>query len=62
MKKLRGVLKGPKISNSHSTVIDAARPIVARARRLPEVTRVVVSEIRPFGSQEVRLLFSPVLA
>ena len=62
MKKLKGVLRGAKISNRHSTVIDAARPIVERTRKLPEVTKIVVSEIRPSGSKEMRLVLTPVPA
>lgn len=58
----RGVLKGSKISNNHSSFTAAAAPIIAFAKRLPEVTKVVISEIHMVGGGPRRLKFVPIPA
>lgn len=58
----RGVLKGGKISNTHSSFIAAAAPIIAFAKRLPQVSKVVLSEIRMVGGGPCRLKFVPIPA
>lgn len=51
----RGLLKGPKFNGRHSTVINAAVPIVAALRRSDLVTKVVLSVIRPTKAARRRM-------
>lgn len=58
----RGVLKGSKIGNNHSSFIAAAAPIITFAKRLPEVRKVVISEIRMLKGGERRLKIASIPA
>jgi len=40
MSTKRGLLKGKKMSNAHTTILETAEPMVAAARKRDEVTRV----------------------
>ena len=58
----KGVLRGPKIGGDHQTMIEAAVPLIQAAKDLPEVTKIVIGEIRPLHSGEPRLKYTPVPA
>ena len=57
-----GLLRGRKFSGRHTTVIEAAIPIVDTAKKLPQVSKIVLSEIVPIRSGPMRLRFAPVPA
>lgn len=59
---MKGLLKGRKFSNKHSTVIPAAVPVVAFAKGLPEVRRIVIGLISPTSCGPRRLKISDVPA
>ena len=44
-KKLGNLLRGPKFSRSHSTVIDGAVPVLRFAKEMAEVTKIVLGPI-----------------
>lgn len=46
MKPPMGLLAGPKFSNRHSTVVSAAVPVIKAVRDRPDVSKVVLSEIK----------------
>ena len=62
MSSRKGVLRGSKLSSSHSTLIDDAQLIVVAAKRLAEVTKVVVGKIVPLRPSKRRLKFIPLPA
>ena len=62
MSTKKGLLKGSKISRRHSTVIEAAEPLVEAAKALPQVSKVVLGEIVPLKGAPMRLKFVPVPA
>ena len=45
---------GGKITASHTTIIDAARPIVEAAEKLPEVTKISLGIIKQVGKSGMR--------
>lgn len=45
----RDVLNGSKVTKSHTTVIDAAEPVVRALRRIPCVTKIVIGPIGHCG-------------
>lgn len=53
---------GGKITTSHTSVIDAAFPIVAAAEKLPEVTKISLGIIKQAGKagRQRRLKFLPI--
>lgn len=55
MPQRRGVLSGPKINNAHSTLIRAAEPVVAAAKKDRRVTRIILGKIVPRKGGERRL-------
>lgn len=55
MGTMKGVLKGKKISNRHSTFLNGAAPIIEAAKGLDEVKKVVISEIVHLGGGPRRL-------
>jgi hypothetical protein len=62
MGRPKKLLRGSKFSRSHSTVIEIAIPILAMAKRLPEVRKIVIGIIIPGGSGPMRIKFFPILA
>ena len=58
----KGLLRGAKFSNRHSTVIPAAIPIIKVAKALASVEKVVLSTIRRVPPGEPRIKFDDVLA
>ncbi len=59
MSTQRGLLKGPKGSNHHTSVIDDAIVIIETAKITPEVTKVRPALISGKGSRKRRLKFFP---
>lgn len=62
LKKTNGLLQGPKISNSHQTLIEPAKPLVRAAKRLDEVTKIVIAELVKVGPGKQRIKFADVPA
>ena len=62
MKVKKGLLRGAKFSSSHSTVISETVHVLEAAKALPEVSKVVLSVIKPSRADRPRLKFSPVPA
>jgi hypothetical protein len=46
-KGLKGLLRGPKFSGNHSTVIPTAIPVVLAAKESPHVTKIGLGIITP---------------
>jgi hypothetical protein len=45
--KPRGLLRGPKFNGKHTTLIDAAYPVVELLRDDSRVTKIVIGVIKP---------------
>lgn len=58
----KGVLRGPKISNKHQTIIPGADKLILAAKAMECVSKVVVAEILPVGTGKPKLKFQPVQA
>lgn len=43
--KTRGLLRGPKFNGRHTTLIDAAIPVVEQLRDDPRVTKIIIGVI-----------------
>lgn len=61
-KTLRKVFRGKKVNKTHSTIIEAARGLVHKAKSLGEVQKVIVSHITDLGTGLQRLKFFPITA
>lgn len=54
----KGLLRGAKFNGRHSTVIPEATRVIAAAKRLPEVTKIILGYIvRPAGRTKPQLKF-----
>lgn len=60
MSHVRGLLKGPKFSGSHSTVIPSAVPAVEAAKACEHVTKIGLGIITPLKKGEPHLKFTEV--
>lgn len=60
--KTKGLLGGSKISDSHQTVIEAAKPIIRVAKKHDAVTKVVIAELVHVGPGRQRIKFTDVPA
>jgi hypothetical protein len=58
----RGLLKGSKVTRSHTTVIDAAIPAVSAAKESPHVSKIVIGVIKPTKTGQPHLKFVPIQA
>lgn len=58
----RGLLRGSKFSDSHSTVIKAAIPIVEAVKRDANIRKIVLGPIVWIGSGARRITFTPIRA
>lgn len=58
----KGLLRGAKISNRHSTVVPAAVPIIKAAKALASVAKVVLSTIKRVPPGEPRIKFDDIPA
>jgi len=57
---LKGLLRGPKFSGKHSTVIDTAILMVEAARESAHVTKIALGVITPLRAGRPHLKFTPV--
>ena len=62
MKAKQGLLTGPKMTHSHSTVTLEASKVIEAAKECPHVTKIVLGQITPLGHAEPRLKFMPIMA
>ncbi len=60
--KSKRLFRGPKISCNHQTMIEAAKPIVKKAKSLEYVTKVVIAELVKVGPGKQRIKFADVPA
>ncbi len=58
----KGLLAGSKITKSHSTIIPEAAKLITYAKTLPEIDKIVPSEIVPLKPSAKHLKFSPIQA
>lgn len=56
----KGVLSGAKISNRHSTLVEGAEELVLKLKRLPEVSKIVLSVIHPASPAPRRIKTTPI--
>ncbi len=57
---MKGLLKGPKFSGNHSTVIDCAIPAVNAAKESAHITKIGLGVITPLRPGTPHLKLSPV--
>lgn len=55
---VKGLLKGPKVGRSHTTIISAAIPLFAVAKEHPLVSKISLGVITPSRSSTTHLKFS----
>jgi hypothetical protein len=60
--KARGLLRGPKFNGRHTTLIDAAVPIVERLRDDPRVSKIVIGVITPRRGKTTVVKATPIAA
>jgi len=60
--KSKRLFRGSKISCSHQTLIEAAKPIVREAKGIEVVTKVVIAELVKVGPGKHRIKISDVPA
>lgn len=53
----RGLLAGDKFNGNHSTVVKEARGLVKILAASPEVTKITIGVISPFGASKRRVKF-----
>src|SRR6476660_8646834 len=58
----RGLLKGSKVTRSHSTVIEAAIPAVSAAKESPRVSKIVIGVIKPTTTGQPPINVAPIQA
>ena len=56
----KGLLKGSKFNKRHSTIIDDAIKLIARARSVEQISKIVIGLIKPITKAERRIKFTPV--
>ena len=57
-----GLFSGKKFSNNHTTIIEHAGPVLAEAKKLSEIRRVVLGRIESAHSSGRSLKFKPIPA
>ncbi len=60
--KTRGLLRGPKFNGRHTTLIDAAVPVVVRLRDDPRVTKIIIGVIKSRRGNTTTLKATPIPA
>lgn len=60
--KARGLLRGPKFNGRHTTLIDAAVPIVERLRDDPRVTKIIIGVITSRRGKTTVVKATPIAA
>ena len=58
----KGLLKGSKLTRSHTTVIEAAIPAVSAAKECPRVSKIVIGVIKPTKTGQAHIKFTPIQA
>ena len=58
----KGLLKGSKVTRSHTTVIEAAIPAVSAAKESPHVSKIVIGVIKPTKTGQPHIKFTPIQA
>ena len=58
----KGLLRGSKLTRSHTTVIEAAIPAVQAAKECAHVSKIVIGAIEPTKHGSPHLKFTPVQA
>ena len=58
----KGLLKGSKVTRSHTTVIEAAIPAVSAAKESPHVSKIVIGVIKPAKTGQPHIKFTPIQA
>jgi hypothetical protein len=58
----KGLLRGSKVTRSHTTVIEAAIAAVNIAKESPHVSKIVIGVIEPTKKGQPHIKFSPVPA
>ena len=58
----KGLLRGSKLTRSHTTVIEAAIPAVAAAKESPSVSKIVIGIIKPTKTGQPHIKFTPIQA
>ena len=58
----KGLLKGAKLTRSHTTVIEAAIPAVSAAKESPHVSKIVVGVIKPTKTGQPHIKFTSIQA
>lgn len=53
----RGLLAGDKFNGNHSTVVKEARGLIKILAASPEVTKITIGVISPFGASKRRIKF-----
>lgn len=56
----KGLLRGPKLTRSHTTVIEAAIAAVNAAKASPHVSKIVIGIIKPTGTGQPHIKFTPI--
>jgi hypothetical protein len=62
MSRGNSLLKGSRFSRSHSTLIDEAAFLVREAKKIPHISKIIISEIVPIRVGVRRLKITPVPA
>src|SRR6202051_3634187 len=60
MTHIKGLLRGPKFNERHSTVIPSAIPAVEAARDCAHVSKIALGVITPTRAAQEHLKFTPV--
>lgn len=60
--RTRGLLRGPKFNGRHTTLIDAAVPVVANLRADPRVTKIIIGVIKSRRGSTTTLKAMPIPA
>lgn len=58
----KGLLRGSKVTRSHTTVIEAAIPAVSAAKESPHVSKIVIGVIKPTKTGQPHIKFTPIQA
>jgi hypothetical protein len=58
----KGLLKGAKLTRSHTTVIEAAIPAVNAAKESASVSKIVIGIITPTKTGQSHIKFTPIRA
>src|ERR1700704_6768646 len=58
----KGLLKGSKLTRSHTTVIEAAIPAVTAAKESASVSKIVIGVIKPTKTGQPHIKFTPIQA